>query len=136
MSRISKNNHEQDPAKLEPERALVHKLVDSSKAQRTKAIERLKSWINARTLNSTSFFTYDDLIKIWKGLYYNMWMADKPILQVVFILIDILFKGRGRIRPQISPLTFLKIFLLEMIYSGRSQHSEPSFSCQYFSHYT
>ena len=35
--------------------------------------------------------------------------------------------GRGRIRPQIGPLTFLKIFVLEIIYSGRSQHSEPSY---------
>ena len=34
-------------------------------------------------------------------------------------------KGRGRTRPQIGPLTFLKIFVLEMIYSGRSQHTEP-----------
>ena len=34
-------------------------------------------------------------------------------------------KGRERIRPQIGSLTFLKIFLLEMIFSGRSQHSEP-----------
>ena len=33
-------------------------------------------------------------------------------------------KGRGRIRPQNGSLTFLKIFLLEMMYSGRSQHSE------------
>ncbi|CAF3384052.1 unnamed protein product [Rotaria sp. Silwood1] len=81
MSRKLNDNHEQQLTELEPERILVHKLVDSSKAQRTKAIERLKLWINARTLNPTSFFTYDDLIKIWKGLYYNMWMADKPILQ-------------------------------------------------------
>ncbi|CAF0719841.1 unnamed protein product [Rotaria sordida] len=81
MPRKSNDDHEQELTELEPERILVHKLVDSSKAQRTKAIERLKSWINARTLNPTSFFTYDDLIKIWKGLYYNMWMADKPILQ-------------------------------------------------------
>ncbi|CAF1256724.1 unnamed protein product [Rotaria magnacalcarata] len=81
MSRKANYNNEQESVEIEPERLLVHKLVDSSKAQRTKAIERLKSWINARTLNSASFFTYDDLIKIWKGLYYNMWMADKPILQ-------------------------------------------------------
>jgi len=84
MARKSKDNYEQDTTELEPERILVHKLVDSSKAQRTKAVERLKLWINARTLNPTSFFSYDDLIKIWKGLYYNMWMADKPVLQVVF----------------------------------------------------
>ena len=67
---------------IEPERLLVHKLVDSSKAQRSKALQRLKTWINKRTLNRETFFTRDDLIKIWKGLYYNMWMADKPALQV------------------------------------------------------
>ena len=32
-----------------------------------------------------------------------------------------------RIRPQIGPLTFLKIFVLEMIYSGKSQYSEHSY---------
>ena len=82
MSRRTNDHREQETADLEPERVLVHKLVDSSKAQRTKAVERLKAWIHARTLNPASFFTYDDLIKIWKGLYYNMWMADKPTLQV------------------------------------------------------
>ena len=34
---------------------------------------------------------------------------------------------RERIRPQIGPLTFLKIFVLDMIYRGRSQHTEPSY---------
>ena len=37
-------------------------------------------------------------------------------------------KGRGRMRPQIDPPTFKKIFILEMIYSGRSQHDEPSYA--------
>ena len=41
-------------------------------------------------------------------------------------------KRRGRVRPQIGPLTFLKIFFLEMIYSGRSQHSEPSYAILYY----
>ena len=41
-------------------------------------------------------------------------------------------KGRGHIRPQIGPLTFLKIFVLEIIYSGRSQHSEPSYTILYY----
>ncbi len=83
MPRKTNENYEDDTTEIEPERILVHKLVDSSKAQRTKAVERLKLWINARTLNPTSFFTKEDLIKIWKGLYYNMWMADKPLLQVI-----------------------------------------------------
>lgn len=75
----TRNGNEQD---VEPERLLVHKLVDSSKNQRSKALERLKSWINNRSSDPKRFFTEDDLIKIWKGLYYNMWMADKPVLQV------------------------------------------------------
>lgn len=79
---MPRQTSDENDSEIEPERILVHKLVDSSKAQRTKAVERLKSWINARTLNPASFFSYDDLIKIWKGLYYNMWMADKPVLQV------------------------------------------------------
>ena len=83
MPRRFDDYQEENSAEIEPERILVHKLVDSSKAQRTKAVERLKAWINARTLNPTSFFSHDDLIKIWKGLYYNMWMADKPLLQVI-----------------------------------------------------
>ena len=36
-------------------------------------------------------------------------------------------KRTGRKRPQIGPLTFLKIFVLEMIYSGRSQYREHSY---------
>ena len=83
MPRQINDHREEDVTELEPERILVHKLVDSSKAQRTKAVERLKAWINARTLNPTSFFAYEDLIKVWKGLYYNMWMADKPVMQVI-----------------------------------------------------
>jgi len=78
---MPRKTNDENGSDIEPERILVHKLVDSSKAQRAKAVERLKAWINARTLNSASFFSYDDLIKIWKGLYYNMWMADKPVLQ-------------------------------------------------------
>ena len=26
----------------------------------------------------------DDLMKIWKGLHYCMWMQDKPLIQVPF----------------------------------------------------
>ena len=52
-------------------------------------------------------------------------MAETSTLHHVF---EEFSKGRGRIKPQIGPLTFLKVFVLEMIYSGRSQHSEPSYA--------
>ena len=54
-------------------------------------------------------------------------LTDRVIrLKIIFF-----FKGRGCIRPQIGPLAFLKIFVLEMIYSGRSRHSEPSYAILY-----
>lgn len=30
----------------------------------------------------TGGFTHDELLKVWKGLFYCMWMQDKPLLQV------------------------------------------------------
>lgn len=27
-------------------------------------------------------FTNDELLKLWKGLFYCLWMQDKPLLQV------------------------------------------------------
>lgn len=26
-------------------------------------------------------FTEDDFMRIWKGLFYSMWMSDKPLIQ-------------------------------------------------------
>ena len=92
---------------IEPERILVHKLVDSSKAQRNKAVEKLKSWINVRTSNPKNFFTHDDLIKIWKGLYYNMWMADKPLLQVRLFHLCFIFCSSFHLLGSISSTNFV-----------------------------
>ena len=27
-------------------------------------------------------FTHMEMMKLWKGLYYCMWMSDKPLVQV------------------------------------------------------
>ena len=56
---------------------------------------------------------------------YRINFTANLVLHIIEISIH--FKGRRRIRPQIGPLTFLKIFVLEMIYSGTSQRSEPSY---------
>ena len=29
-------------------------------------------------------FGEEDLMKLWKGLHYSMWMCDKPLIQVIF----------------------------------------------------
>lgn len=31
---------------------------------------------------SAGGFSQEELLKIWKGLFYCMWMQDKPLLQV------------------------------------------------------
>lgn len=33
--------------------------------------------------NCITEFTDDDFMRIWKGLFYCMWMADKPLVQVL-----------------------------------------------------
>ncbi|KAB0398097.1 hypothetical protein E2I00_019745, partial [Balaenoptera physalus] len=40
-------------------------------------------------------FTHDELLKVWKGLFYCMWMQDKPLLQTT--------RGRGEV--WVVPLT-------------------------------
>lgn len=29
-------------------------------------------------------FTEEDFMRLWKGLFYSMWMSDKPLIQVCF----------------------------------------------------
>uniref|UniRef100_A0AAQ6A8F1 Ribosomal RNA processing 1 n=1 Tax=Amphiprion ocellaris TaxID=80972 RepID=A0AAQ6A8F1_AMPOC len=38
-------------------------------------------------------FTGDELLKLWKGLFYCLWMQDKPLLQVYIYFLLILFFG-------------------------------------------
>ncbi|XP_029386784.1 ribosomal RNA processing protein 1 homolog B isoform X2 [Echeneis naucrates] len=64
----------------EPEVQFAQKLASNEKSVRTKAIKKLRKYINVRSQNSTGF-TSDDLLKLWKGLFYCLWMQDKPLLQ-------------------------------------------------------
>ena len=58
-------------------------LADNEKKNREKTIRKIRSYIQARSVSTTqSQFNEDDMIKIWKGLHYNMWMCDKQLIQV------------------------------------------------------
>ncbi|XP_029315431.1 ribosomal RNA processing protein 1 homolog B [Cottoperca gobio] len=65
----------------EPEVQLAQRLASNEKPIRTKAIKKLRKYINVRSHHSTSGFTVDELLKLWKGLFYCLWMQDKPQLQ-------------------------------------------------------
>jgi ribosomal RNA-processing protein 1 len=58
-------------------------LADNEKKIREKQIRKIRTYIQARAISTTqSQFTEDDMIKMWKGLHYCMWMCDKPLVQV------------------------------------------------------
>ncbi|XP_062257883.1 ribosomal RNA processing protein 1 homolog B-like isoform X1 [Platichthys flesus] len=65
----------------DPEIQFAQKLASNEKPVRTKAIKKLRKYINVRSQKETDGFTDDELLKLWKGLFYCLWMQDKPLLQ-------------------------------------------------------
>nr|XP_057937760.1 ribosomal RNA processing protein 1 homolog A-like [Doryrhamphus excisus] len=65
----------------EQEIQLAQKLAANEKPIRTKALRKLRKYINLRSQKSTDGFTSEELLKLWKGLFYCLWMQDKPLLQ-------------------------------------------------------
>lgn len=72
-------------------------LADNEKKLRDRALKRLKKWFQQRYTAHRKYelivnksgktgvfvaFTEDDFMRIWKGLFYSMWMSDKPLVQV------------------------------------------------------
>ncbi|XP_059199578.1 ribosomal RNA processing protein 1 homolog B-like isoform X2 [Centropristis striata] len=66
---------------LDPEVQLAQRLASNEKPLRTKALKKLRKYINVRSHIGTGSFTADELLKLWKGLFYCLWMQDKPLLQ-------------------------------------------------------
>ncbi|KAL7881432.1 hypothetical protein AOLI_G00082800 [Acnodon oligacanthus] len=64
-----------------PETALAQRLAANEKPVRTKALKTLRKYIHLRSQKEGGAFTCEDLMKIWKGLFYCLWMQDKPLLQ-------------------------------------------------------
>uniref|UniRef100_UPI0037E82F83 ribosomal RNA processing protein 1 homolog B-like n=1 Tax=Semicossyphus pulcher TaxID=241346 RepID=UPI0037E82F83 len=65
----------------EPEVQFAQRLASNEKPIRTKAIKKLRKYINVRSQKESGGFTGDELLKLWKGLFYCLWMQDKPLLQ-------------------------------------------------------
>ncbi|KAM6224054.1 ribosomal RNA processing protein 1 homolog A [Rhynchocyon petersi] len=66
---------------LPPEIQLAQRLAGNEKVTRDRAVKKLRKYIVARTQRASDGFTHDELLKVWKGLFYCMWMQDKPLLQ-------------------------------------------------------
>ncbi|XP_027982304.1 ribosomal RNA processing protein 1 homolog A [Eumetopias jubatus] len=66
---------------LPPEIQLAQRLAGNEQVIRDRAVKKLRKYIVARTQRAAGGFTHDELLKVWKGLFYCMWMQDKPLLQ-------------------------------------------------------
>ncbi|XP_028895052.2 ribosomal RNA processing protein 1 homolog [Zeugodacus cucurbitae] len=59
---------------------IVRSLACNDLNKRNRQIRKLRKWLQLRARSSFPF-TEEDFLRIWKGLYYNMWMSDKPLVQ-------------------------------------------------------
>ncbi|XP_038616055.1 ribosomal RNA processing protein 1 homolog A [Tachyglossus aculeatus] len=68
-------------AGLAPEIQLAQRLAANEQVDRARALRKLRKFISAKTQRTAGGFSHDELLKIWKGLFYCMWMQDKPLRQ-------------------------------------------------------
>nr|NP_651976.1 Nnp-1 [Drosophila melanogaster]Q9VJZ7.1 RecName: Full=Ribosomal RNA processing protein 1 homolog; AltName: Full=NNP-1 homolog; AltName: Full=RRP1-like protein [Drosophila melanogaster]AAF53287.1 Nnp-1 [Drosophila melanogaster]AAT94500.1 LD23193p [Drosophila melanogaster]AOQ11952.1 Nnp-1-RA [synthetic construct] len=59
---------------------IIRALACNDVVERNRQIRILRKWFKARA-GSSFPFNEDDFMRIWKGLYYTMWMSDKPLVQ-------------------------------------------------------
>ncbi|XP_020784720.2 ribosomal RNA processing protein 1 homolog A isoform X2 [Boleophthalmus pectinirostris] len=64
----------------EPEVQFAQKLASNEKPVRRKALKKLRAYISARCRTHAGF-SEEELLKLWKGLFYCLWMQDKLLLQ-------------------------------------------------------
>ncbi|NXT35000.1 RRP1B protein, partial [Pelecanoides urinatrix] len=70
------------PAAVQPpEIQFAQRLAANEKRIRDRAVKKLRGYISVRTQRPAGGFSQEELLKIWKGLFYCMWMQDKPLLQ-------------------------------------------------------
>ncbi|XP_007665412.2 ribosomal RNA processing protein 1 homolog B isoform X1 [Ornithorhynchus anatinus] len=58
----------------------AQRLTSSEKGTREQAVRKLRRFIGVKTQTAAGF-SQEELLKIWKGLFYCMWMQDQPLLQ-------------------------------------------------------
>jgi len=60
------------------EHELAKKLVSPDKETREQNLQVIETWFSSRSAPLSEV----QLMKLWKGLYYCMWMSDKPFVQL------------------------------------------------------
>uniref|UniRef100_A0A170V9M7 Ribosomal rna processing protein 1-like protein n=1 Tax=Triatoma infestans TaxID=30076 RepID=A0A170V9M7_TRIIF len=60
--------------------AFAKALASNDKTLRDRALRRLRKWLIWKS-KSDFGFTEDGFVRLWRGLFYNVWMSDKPLVQ-------------------------------------------------------
>ncbi|XP_012586577.1 PREDICTED: ribosomal RNA processing protein 1 homolog B, partial [Condylura cristata] len=71
----------QVPAMQPAEIQFAQRLASHEKGVRERAARRLRQYLSVKTQRETGGFSHEELLKIWKGLFYCMWVQDEPLLQ-------------------------------------------------------
>ncbi|KAF4020648.1 hypothetical protein G4228_012595 [Cervus hanglu yarkandensis] len=69
------------PAMQPAEIQFAQRLASHEKGIRDRAMRKLRQYISVKTQRETGGFSQEELLKIWKGLFYCMWVQDEPLLQ-------------------------------------------------------
>ncbi|XP_039336470.2 ribosomal RNA processing protein 1 homolog B [Saimiri boliviensis] len=69
------------PAMQPAEIQFAQRLASSEKGIRDRAVKKLRQYISVKTQREAGGFSQEELLKIWKGLFYCMWVQDEPLLQ-------------------------------------------------------
>ncbi|KAI5760931.1 RRP1B [Gulo gulo luscus] len=69
------------PAMQPAELQFAQRLASQEKGIRERAVRKLRRYLSVRTQRETGGFSQEELLKIWKGLFYCMWVQDEPLLQ-------------------------------------------------------
>ncbi|XP_059505999.1 ribosomal RNA processing protein 1 homolog A isoform X1 [Stegostoma tigrinum] len=59
----------------------AQRLASNEKRFRDRAVRKLRRYLSARSQRLSGGFSQEELLKMWKGIFYCMWMQDKPLLQ-------------------------------------------------------
>lgn len=67
-------------AHISPGIHFSQQIAANQKNVRDKGFKKLKRWLSTKSAGVNAF-SEEDMLKLWKGLYYFFWMCDKPLVQ-------------------------------------------------------
>ncbi|CAH1396743.1 unnamed protein product [Nezara viridula] len=83
MCKASNGKSKEELLSVAQEIAFAKALASNDKSLRDRALKKLKRWFSMKSTQESPGirFTEEGFMRIWKGLFYCVWMSDKPLVQ-------------------------------------------------------